>query len=142
MAAAFRTQTATLVVQRSTTRKDHLDFAPQVAIALREYADDVTSGNAGASGYERHVTRNHCRIDVIFSIPPERGAHAREDISGDGDTALKERLLKLRHIAQWMPGGENDNAIARHAYRDAAKDLRELIDETLAAIGVPSEGGA
>lgn len=134
--AAYETRTITLVVQHVIPVDDL--FIPLVVDSLLEYCLDVHKGEAGNSGYERHVTKNGGRIDVVASVHSHPDAIAQEDISGNGGDALKERLLKLRQIAAYLEGGSKAGLIGNFAYppEQRAKDIRELVDEQLAAIGV------
>jgi len=133
------TRTLTIVLQHVGGHA--IAFAPVVADALQEYIEDVRKGDAGASRYERHVTKNRCRLDVIASVTPQPESIADEDIGGDGIDALRERLLKLRQMARGLPGGPDAGAFADFAYspNERAKDIRELINEQLAALGVADE---
>lgn len=136
----YVTKTVTFVVQVVQGQDDLC--CPAICAALQEYIDDCAKGSAGNSGYERHIQKNGSRIDVISSVYPDPAEVARENlVSGDGDHALQERLLRIRQMARYLPGGENDNAAGRFAYTMAelAKDIRETTDEALAAIGVPKD---
>lgn len=135
----MRTLTLTIVLQHVCEDDDH--FPPVIATALQEYVDDIRKGDAGNSLYERHITKNRCRLDVIGSVPPILEEIASEGLTGDASTALKERLLKLRLMARGLPGGPDAGEIADFAYAplERAKDIRELTDELLGAIGVVPE---
>jgi len=131
----MRTVTLTLVVQRIAQESDDAKLA--MAAALLEYATDLLDGTAGNGVFERHVN-NGCRIEAIRSLPPIEGGEAREDVvAADGIGALRERLLGVQELATYLPGGENDNAVAArlgYSREQAAEALRAKLDETLAAL--------
>lgn len=133
---ALETRTLTIVLQHVGGPDEQ--FPAVVSDALLEYVLDLLKEDAGNSRYERHVTKNRCRLDVVASIAPNRDAIADEDLGGHGVDALKERLLKLRQIARALPGGPDAGEFADFAYAptERANDIRELIDEQLAACGV------
>lgn len=136
----FETRSLTLVVQGVIQIDDA--FTSKCADALAEYVDDCRAGRAGCSIFERHVQKNGFRIDAIASVPPiEGGAAVERVVDGDGNDALKERLLSMRRAAEFLPGGKDCNDIASFAMppAEAAQQVRDLIGEQLAALGVKRE---
>jgi hypothetical protein len=140
---SHHTSTVTLVIQHVVVGKQ----AANVQDALVEFVNDIAGGRALNSNYERHIQQCGARIDVIQSVHPGsgiNGAAVEDVVSGDGNDALKERLLAMRETLKYFPGGENDTAVGRFAYdaKESAKDMRQLVAQQLAAIGVTDESGA
>lgn len=132
----YQTHTLTLVVQRVSTGSREAS-RHQMAAALIEYACDLARWTAGNGVFERH--QNHgCRIEAIASLPPVPGGEAREDVvAADGIGALRARIADARELAEFLAGGENDNEVAAalgYTQEQAAKAIREKLDETIAAL--------
>lgn len=132
----LHTRSLTLVIQR-VCRGDE-NFSNQVAFALLEYAADSVLGEAGNGQFERHVTRNRCRIEAIASIAPIPGDEAREGlVAADADGALRDRLLVALDMVEFLIGGEKAGSIATHlgyAPEEAAREVKKQLTEAYEAL--------